>query len=374
MTCRSLHRAVTTLLSPPARGRTVTCVPVLELSDDDVTRRATEVARRTWPGAEVTGVRRLEGGVSSLTFAAAVTVAGRQQPVVVKLAPPGLEPVRNRDVLRQAHVLDRLAGLDGFPVPAVLLRDAGRPPEVPPMFAMELRPGQSYEPLLDVSDDPPGAEDVVAREHAAARALARLQSRPPAELGLGSVPVDPVVAELERWVRLFETVDDDIAVGHQALAARLAARVPGPAAPVVVHGDYRAANMLFVGPRLEAVIDWEIWSVGDPRLDLAWLLMHAAPSHVFHPDRSPADREAGRLMPSAEDLLATYVAAAQRPVTDDLAWFLAVGHFKVAATVAVIWKRERRRGDPDPKLAHAADGLGAVLAAGHAALDAALDG
>jgi aminoglycoside phosphotransferase (APT) family kinase protein len=353
-------------------------VPVQELTDEDVVSRTTAVARRSWPSATVSGVRRLEGGVSSLTYAARIDTDDGEREVVLKLAPPGLEPVRNRDVLRQARVLDALAGLDGFPVPQVLLRDAGDPPGVPPMFAMELRPGQAYEPLLDVSDAPPSPSEVAAREHELTRALARLQSRTPAELGVGDEPAAPAAEELHRWRRLFETVDADIAPGHEELATRLAERTPADVAPRLVHGDYRAANMLFLGPRLEAVIDWEIWSVGDPRPDLAWVLLHTAPAHVFHPDRSPADLDAGRLMPSTADLLATYVearrglgatAAELVDATSDLDWFLGVAHYKVASTIAVIWKRERKRPEPDPKLAYAAARLDEVLAAGHAALE-----
>jgi aminoglycoside phosphotransferase (APT) family kinase protein len=354
-------------------------VPLRELDDQTVVDRANAVASATWANARVDGVRRLDGGVSSLTFAAVLRRDDAEdQPIVLKIAPPGLEPVRNRDVLRQARVLDRLADLDGFPVPAVLMRDVGAPPDVPPMFAMELRPGQAYEPMLDVADDAPSAEDVVSRQHELVRALALLQSCTPTQLGVGDEPVSAAVDELARWRRLFETVDPDIAEGHDELAARLAARVPAGIAPRLVHGDYRAANMLFVGPRLEAVIDWEIWSVGDPRPDLAWVVMHTSPSHVFHLDRSASDIESGSLMPSGQDLLKTYAeartaqgatAAEVEEVLRDLDWFLALCHYKVAATVSVIWKRERRRAGPDPKLAVAAARLDRVLSAGHAALD-----
>ncbi|MDR7254234.1 aminoglycoside phosphotransferase (APT) family kinase protein [Nocardioides sp. BE266] len=353
-------------------------MPARDITDDEVAQRATEAARLTWPDADVDTIRRLEGGVSSLTYAARLRAEGTAQHVVLKFAPPGLEPVRNRDVLRQARVLDSLAGLDGFPVPRVLVRDAGQPPEVPPMFAMELRPGQAYEPLLDVSDEPPSAREAAAREHELTRALALLQSRTPAQLGLEDEPVHGAAHELDRWRTLFATVDADIGVGHDDLAMRLAERIPRDIAPRLVHGDYRAANALFVGPRLEAVIDWEIWSVGDPRPDLAWVLMHTSPSHVFHPDRSADDLEAGRLMPSVDELRTTYVharmshGAAPLDVDDatrDLDWFLGVAHFKVAATIAVIWKRERKRDTPDPKLVVAAEGLDRVLAAGHRALD-----
>jgi aminoglycoside phosphotransferase (APT) family kinase protein len=348
-----------------------------DLSSADVVRRATDAARRTSPTATVRDVRRLEGGVSSLTYAAVLGTETGDQPVVIKFAPPGLEPVRNRDVLRQATMLDKLVDLAGFPVPRVLVRDEGAPPEEPPMFAMELRPGDAYEPMLDVSDRPPGAEEIQQRQHAAARALARLQSRTPASLGVDE-QATPVRDELDRWARLFATVDPDIAVGHQELHARLAARVPTGVDPVVVHGDYRASNMLFVGPELEAVIDWEIWSVGDPRVDLVWLLLHTQPAHVFHTDRSAADVDAGRLMPTSGQLLETYIgtrrdlgarAADLDSVVLDLDWFRAWANYKVASTVSVIHKRDRKRSTPDTKIAVAASHIDEVLAAGHRALD-----
>ncbi|MFC7506012.1 phosphotransferase family protein [Nocardioides sp. GCM10030258] len=341
-------------------------------------QRASAVARSTWPDARLEDARRLEGGVSSLTFASTLVRAGSERPVVLKVAPAGLAPARNRDVLRQARVLRRLDELPGFPVPEVLFEDGGRPPEVPPLFAMELCGGDSYEPLLDVGAAPPTAEVVGERMLAAARALGRLQAETPTALGLGKEPVAPVDEELGRWHRLFATVDADIAPGHQELHARLSRRIPEGCAPRLLHGDYRLANMLFDGPRLTAVIDWEIWSVGDPRTDLAWLLMHLAPAHVFHEDRPAADVAAGEGMPPRAEVVAAYAAARVEhgagtadvaAVEQDLAWFLAVCHYKVASTIAVIHKRERKRDDPDPKIVVAERHLDAVLAAGHAALD-----
>lgn len=351
---------------------------VQESDVDALVRRATVVARRTWPGARLDGVRRLEGGVSSLTFASTLARHDDVRPVVLKVAPAGLPPVRNRDVMRQARLLRRLVDLSNFPVPEVLFEDPGSPPEIPPLFAMELCPGDSYEPLLDVSENPPTAQVARDRMLGAARALGRLQAANLAELGLQDEPVSPVHEELERWQRLFATVDDDIAPGHQELSARLAERVPDGVAPRLLHGDYRVANMLFAGAALSAVIDWEIWSVGDPRADLAWLLMHLAPAQVFHEDRAAADVAVGTLMPSRSDVVGEYAAsrAAHGGTAADLAgmeidlsWFLAASHYKTASTIAAIYKRERRRAVPDPKLVTAARHLHEVLAAGHQVLD-----
>jgi aminoglycoside phosphotransferase (APT) family kinase protein len=351
---------------------------VCDLDEDDLIRRATLAVRRTSPAATVHGLRRLEGGVSSLTYASTLTEGRVDRPIVLKVAPPGLAPVRNRDVLRQARVLDKLVELPDFPVPRVIFEDRGEPPEVPPLFAMELRPGASYEPLLDVSDAPPSPDVAARRMRVAARTLARLQSKTPEQLQVGAERVSPVRDELDRWERLFATVDSDIGPGHEKLHARLAERVPGPIAPRLLHGDYRLANMLFAGPELSAVIDWEIWSVGDPRADLAWLLMHVEPAQVFHEYRSPADVAAGSRMPAQAELVGEYAAARRdlgateeeiREVTTDLDWFLGVCYYKTASTIAVIYKRERKRSEPDPKLEVAARHLDEVLAAGHHALD-----
>ncbi|GAA1530236.1 phosphotransferase family protein [Nocardioides humi] len=347
---------------------------------DGLLDRATAAARRRDPAAELRGLRRLEGGVSSLTFASTLVGDRADRQVVLKVAPAGLAPVRNRDVLRQAQALRALRRLPGFPVPEVLFEDAGDPPEVPPLFAMSLCPGESYEPLLDVSAAPPEADVVAERMRVAARALARLQSVGPARIGLGGEPVSAVDEELERWRRLLETVDDDIAPGHEKLYRRLADRVPSGVPPRLLHGDYRLANMLFEGAGLTAVIDWEIWSVGDPRADLAWLLMHLAPAHVFHEDRPAGDRAAGAALPTREELWGEYAEARRAAGADaaeiaataaDLEWFLGVCYYKTASTIAVIWKRERRLDRPDPKLVVAAQHLDEVLAAGHAVLDRA---
>ena len=82
-----------------------------------------EELRRRLAGAGVTDVNPLAGGASSLTFRGAR--AGR--PVVIKVAPPGVEPIAHRDVLRQARIIKALAATR-VPVPEVLWEDPGNPP------------------------------------------------------------------------------------------------------------------------------------------------------------------------------------------------------------------------------------------------------
>src|SRR6185312_12378595 len=108
--------------------------------------RVRSAARRRWPGAELGELDALPGGISSLTYATTLTSTGEaDRRVVVKVAPPGLEPVRNRDVLRQARVMAALDRAQGVRVPEVLITDEGSPP----FFVMAFVPGEAYEPKWD---------------------------------------------------------------------------------------------------------------------------------------------------------------------------------------------------------------------------------
>ena len=76
--------------------------------------RVRDAVRRRWPAAEVGTLEPLPGGISSLTYATTLRgTVDADRRVVVKVAPPGLEPVRNRDVLRQARVMAALGGRAG---------------------------------------------------------------------------------------------------------------------------------------------------------------------------------------------------------------------------------------------------------------------
>ena len=111
--------------------------------------RATSAAQGWAPGCAVEDVEPLTGGASSLTFTA--TVAGgppAHERIVLKVAPPGLEPVRNRDVARQARLMRALDGAPGVRVPSILFEDDGDPPEVSPFHAMNLLTGDCLEPIL----------------------------------------------------------------------------------------------------------------------------------------------------------------------------------------------------------------------------------
>ncbi len=272
---------------------------------DRVAGRITEV----WPGGQLTRFESLPGGHSGITCLATVARPGSEERVVVKATPPGRRPVGRHDVLRQARILSLLntTGLTtggGIRVPEVLLTDDG----AEPYFVMRWHPGESVEPVLD----PAGhlSRDVVeARTFSAVDALAALHG--------ARVPDEPVLTpaqELERWLPTMRTVDADLRAGSEAVEAALLGSVPRPARPAIVHGDFRLGNTLCTGGSVNVVIDWEIWSVGDPRVDLGWMALFCDPGNF------PGVGDVACPMPSAQALRAAYEqATGQR--AERFGWF-----------------------------------------------------
>ncbi len=92
----------------------------------------------------------------------------------------------------------------------------------------------------------------------------------------------------------------------------------------VNHGDFRLGNTLCEGDRINAVIDWEIWSVGDPRIDLAWLTFFT--DDAGHPAVAPGT-VAGT--PAGREIVRAYEDALGQPVPE-LGWFDALTRYKEA--------------------------------------------
>src|SRR5580658_1789538 len=151
-------RAVIATAAPSAANRTAIALPSpllppvtsatfpshAEAMSGNTTHVATvdlppsELEKRLAP-LRVRDIERLAGGASSLTYVGRTPGGGK---VVVKVAPAGLPPLLNRDVLRQARVLGVLAP-SAVPVPEVLWTDPGEPPDVPPLFVMSFVEGSS---------------------------------------------------------------------------------------------------------------------------------------------------------------------------------------------------------------------------------------
>ncbi len=307
--------------------------------DPALDARVRGVLAERFPGATVAGLAPLEGGHSGHTLVADLEGAeldgGPLARVVVKAGAPGRPAKGRHDVLRQARVLDAVGADPAVAVPRVLASSDGDPQ----VFVMTMEPGGAVEPVLDgVGDLAP--DRVAARARAIARMLGHLHAIDPAATPLAGTEPLTVRAELARWSTTIRVVDPSLVVGAEELIARLEASIPTELPPRIVHGDYRLGNILCDGDRPTGIIDWEIWSLTDPRIDLGWLLLFC------DRDEFPEISFPAPGMLGIDDLLAEYEAVAG-PVAD-ARWFLAFARLKMAAIMGHNLKRHREGRYHDP--------------------------
>jgi aminoglycoside phosphotransferase (APT) family kinase protein len=295
----------------------------------DLAARVAAALDRQLPGGGAGRLSALPGGHSGLTYRYETDDGA----LVVKAVPEGQRPVGRHDMLRQARMIAALAPSD-VPVPAVVATDE----TAPAWFAMELVEGDSLEPVLDDPEVP--AELAGTRMLRAAEALPALHAVPLDKVPVDSAPLSPA-DELVRWARTMAAVPPDLVTDADRLHRWLASSVPDAVEPTLVHGDYRLGNLICHGVEPAALIDWEIWSVGDPRVELGWFLVFADGANF-----PGVGREVPGL-PTCDELVAAYAADGRS--VDDLAWFDALGRYKMAAIMGHNLRRhlEGRHHDPD---------------------------
>lgn len=300
---------------------------------DVLAARIVAALREAGIDGDASPLETMPGGHSGLTYR--ITVGGHE--LVVKAVPPGQRAVGRHDMLRQARILDALSGTD-VPVPTVRASEDPVDGEGQGWFAMDLVRGESLEPVLDDPEVP--ADLAAARMRRAAEVLPRLHAVPLDTLPVDGEPLRPA-DELARWVRTMDAVPAELVPRAEALRERLASDVPDAIAPVLVHGDYRLGNIIASGTETAALIDWEIWSPGDPRVELGWFLVFADGTNF-----PSVGREVPGL-PSADELVGLYTGAGGG--LPDFDWFDALGRFKMAAIMGHNLRRHRegRHHDPD---------------------------
>ena len=119
----------------------------------------------------------------------------------------------------------------------------------------------------------------------------------------------------------------------------LTAHRPSGFRPGIMHGDFHVANVMYRrdGPTLAAVVDWELSTIGDPLLDLGWLIATwpGADGKVHSPT---LDVRPWTGFPTASDLIARYGAQSQRDVSA-LDWYVALACYKLGIIVEGTYAR-----------------------------------
>jgi aminoglycoside phosphotransferase (APT) family kinase protein len=155
--------------------------------------------------------------------------------------------------------------------------------------------------------------------------------------------------QVDRWTGFLDRIKRRELPGFDEAAAWLRAHRPIDYIPGLMHGDYQFANVMYrhgAPARLAAIVDWEMGTVGDPKLDLGWVVQS-------WPDDTTAV-EAADLgyvdmfgMPSRDEVLAHYAAVSGRQV-DDIDYYVVLAKWKLGV---VLEQGYQRAGDDEKLLA-----------------------
>ncbi len=153
--------------------------------------------------------------------------------------------------------------------------------------------------------------------------------------------------QVDRWTAFLDRIKGRELPGFDEAAAWLRAHRPLDYIPGLMHGDYQFANVMFrhgAPARLAAIVDWEMGTVGDPKLDLAWMVQ-GWPEDTSSPAASASGYADLSGMPSRSGLLARYATVSGRQV-DDIDYYLILAKWKFA----VVLEQGFQRAGDDYKL------------------------
>jgi len=282
------------------------------------------------PDACFASAEPIPGGHSGFTYRVRIAGTGLDRRLVVRIPPPAAQPRGPADVVRQGRIMAALHAA-GVPAPAVpLLVDGERTRAGRPFIAMDEVPGFDVEEAVSRSSSGAVLESAVA-------ALRSLQAVPLERLPLIDPPVG-LEAELERWQWLMERAPKDLLERSRPLRARLAASLPAERRPVLVHGDFHYANLIFDDGGVAAIVDWEIAQLGQPLLDWACLAVLAL-RRRFAGDPNPA---------GAVEVTPEQIRDLSGVGEAEFTWYLALACFKYSAILGYNLRLHLTGKRPDP--------------------------
>lgn len=272
-------------------------------------------------------VEQFKGGQSNPTY----KLVTPSRNYVLRRKPPGQLLKGAHAVEREAEVISKL-GAAGFPVPAfygICTDDAVIGSW---FFVMGMVEGRIF---WDATFPDVPREERPAYFAGMNDTIAQLHGFDPVAIGLGEYgkPGNYFARQIARWSRQYR---EDVEAGQNDDMDRLVEWLPG-AIPEgdetsVVHGDFRCDNMIFhpTEPRVLAVLDWELSTLGHPLADFAYhAMMYRMPPDIVA-GLQGADLAALNI-PTEADYIAAYCRKAGRENIADWDFYVAFNFFRLAA-------------------------------------------
>ena len=295
-------------------------------------------------------IRQFQGGQSNPTFL--LTDAAGQRYVLRKKPPGAILP--SAHAVEREYAAMRALGPTGAPVPRARLLCEDSAVIGTPFYVMDYIEGRV---LTDIRlTDIPQADRAVYYD-AMADGLAALHRVDWRAAGLEKFgrPEAYIARQIDRWTKQYLASDPGQDANMDALIAWLPAHVPPEEPAVIAHGDYRLGNLIWApdGPRLLAILDWELATIGHPMADLAYLASFYHLPQDGDPFKGLGGADLPALgLPSEHHLVTRYCDAVGCAFpADDWPFYLAFSLFRSASIGWGVYDRSRR-GNAADKRAH----------------------
>ena len=313
----------------------------------DTRRLAAWMDDAALPGTgEPLNTRFLSGGTQNVIY----EITRGDTRCVLRMPPPGAPPDRDKGILREWRIIE---ALDGTDVPHTEAVAVCADPEIlgRPFYLMGFIDGWSP---MDIhgrwpepfDSDPSTRPGLIYQLAEGIALLSKVDWRARGLTDLGR-PEGFHERQVDRWTGFLDRIKRRELPGLQVATDWLRAHRPLDFIPGLMHGDYQFANVMYrhgAPARLAAVVDWEMGTVGDPKLDLAWMVQ-SWPVDTANPGSSEMGYVDMRGMPSRDDVVAHYADVSGRQV-DDLDYYLVLAKWKLA----IVLEQGFQRAGDDPKL------------------------
>jgi aminoglycoside phosphotransferase (APT) family kinase protein len=303
-------------------------------------QRLDEVALNAWFRANVDDpveplvLSQFNRGASNPTY---LISAGAARWVLRK-KPPGALLASAHQIDREYRVMSALATV-GFPVPR--MRAFCDDPSVigTAFYVMDFLAGRIFRDARLPGLAP--AERAAIYDNLNAT-LARLHQVDFSAIGLADFgrPGNYFQRQIDRWTQQYRGAETETLPAMERLLAELPARIPADHAVAIAHGDYRLENVMFhpTEPRIIAVLDWELCTLGHPLADIAYGCI------LYHSDSeswgtlSGVDLAAAGI-PDEAAYVAAYCRRTGREAIAGFNVYLAFSMFRLAAIGQGVFKR-----------------------------------
>jgi aminoglycoside phosphotransferase (APT) family kinase protein len=267
----------------------------------------------------------------------------------LRIPPPSAPAGRDEGILREWRIIEALEGTDVPHTPALAAcADSGVLGRA--FYVMGFVDGWS---CMGVAHWPaPFDTDLEARRGLALAlvdGIARLSKVDWRAKGLADLgrPDGFHERQVDRWTAFLERIKGRELPGFDEASAWLRAHRPIDYVPGLMHGDYQFANVMYghgAPARLAAIVDWEMGTVGDPKLDLGWVVQ-SWPDDTMAPEAASSSYVDLYGMPARHELLAHYAEVSGRQV-DDIDYYVVLARWKLA----VVLEQGYQRAGDDEKL------------------------